>query len=102
MRNLLAFLALVMLTVSAVGWYLGWYKVRRSPSPDGEPSVTVDFDTRKIGADLGKAQKAIQKKLAEQANKHGNPDKPADGPAVPMNVEGKKGAAEVERIEIEN
>ena len=56
MRNLLAFLAAVMLTVSAVGWYLGWYKVRRSPSPDGEPSVTVDFDTRKIGADLGKAQ----------------------------------------------
>ena len=90
MRNLLAFLAAVTLTVIALGWYLDWFKVHRSPSDTGEPSVTVDFDTRKIEADLEKAEKAIQKKLAEQGKKQAGPKKPAESDAVPMNLEGQK------------
>jgi hypothetical protein len=93
MRNLLAFLAAVTLTVVAVGWYLDWYKVRRSPSPSGDPSVTVDFDTKKIGDDLGKAQKAIQKKLSEKA------EKPASIPAPEPKPDEEAPMFEVEATE---
>jgi hypothetical protein len=35
MRNLLAFVAAVVLTVAAVGWYLDWYHVGTAPGRRG-------------------------------------------------------------------
>lgn len=67
MRNLLAFFAAALFTFAVVGWCLDWYRFRSAPSPDGKPSVTVDFNTQKIGDDLRRAQAAIEKKLAEKA-----------------------------------
>lgn len=67
MRNMLAFLAAVALTVIGVGWYLDWYKLRTAPSSDGQRSVTVDIDTKKISADLQKGADKVQQKLAEKA-----------------------------------
>lgn len=70
MRNMLAFFAMLLLTLATVGWYLDWYRVRGTPAPDGHRSVTVDLNTKKIGEDLHKAEQQIQQKLAEKAN-HG-------------------------------
>jgi hypothetical protein len=67
MRNMLAFFAALLLTFAGVGWYLGWYHFHTSPNADGRTSVTIDFDTKKIGKDLRDAEEAVQKKLAEQA-----------------------------------
>jgi hypothetical protein len=69
MRNMLAFLAAMALTVAAVGWYLDWYRVRTTPAPSGQRSVTVDINTEKIGDDFHKAEQKIQQKLAEKIEK---------------------------------
>jgi hypothetical protein len=85
MRNLLAFLAALTLTVIGVGWYLDWYHLRRTPAPDGQPSVTVDIDTRKISKDLIEAEHRIQKKLEEKARStQEEANRTSKTPAIPM------------------
>src|SRR5437763_16638307 len=64
MRNMLAFLAAVALTVAAVGWYLDWYKVGTAPGSSGHRVVTVDIDPVKIGKDVHNFSENAQKKLA--------------------------------------
>jgi hypothetical protein len=66
MRNLLAFLAAAVVAFAVVGWWLDWYRFRSVPSPDGKPSVTVDFNPQKITEDFAKAQAAVEKQLAER------------------------------------
>jgi hypothetical protein len=63
MRNLLAFLAALVVTVVAVGWYLDWYKVHNLPAPAGHRHLTIDINTVKIGEDLHKGEQNLQKML---------------------------------------
>jgi hypothetical protein len=67
MRNLLAFLAVVALTVVAAGWYLDWFQIHRAPSGDGQPHFSVDINTDKISQDFQSAEAKIQKKLTEKS-----------------------------------
>jgi hypothetical protein len=69
MRNMLAFLAALLLTVAGLGWYLGWFTLQTVPGEAGHRNVTVDIDTSKIGADLRDAEQSLEKKLADRANK---------------------------------
>ena len=68
MRNMLAFLAAMTLAFVCTGWYLNWFSFHSSPAPTtGQRSITVDFNTQKIGEDLLKAEQKIQEKLADKA-----------------------------------
>jgi hypothetical protein len=69
MRNLLAFLAAAVVAFAVVGWCLDWYRFRSVPSPDGNPSVTVDFNPQKISEDFAKAHAAVEKQLADRKAK---------------------------------
>jgi hypothetical protein len=80
MRNMLALLAVVALTVGGVGWYLGWFEVHRAPSGTGQPSFMVDVNTTKISADLHNAEARFEKKLAEKAKDTGSSAGAAVGP----------------------
>jgi hypothetical protein len=61
---MLAFLAAVVLILGGVGWYLDWYKVGSRPIEDpGHRNVSIDIDTRKIGADVQKGEQKIQQWL---------------------------------------
>ncbi len=66
MRNLLAFFAALLLSFVVAGWWLDWYKFRTTTT-DGHPSVTVDFNTKKISEDVQKAEAAIAKGIADRA-----------------------------------
>src|SRR2546428_109272 len=52
MKNLLAFLAALILTVAGVGWYLGWFQVSTTPLAAGHKRVNIDIDTTKVANDL--------------------------------------------------
>ena len=52
MRNLLALLAAVVLVVAGLGWYLGWFHVRATPTGDGHEQISIDVDKKKIAADV--------------------------------------------------
>ena len=67
MRNMLAFLAAMALAFVGTGWYLNWFAFKSAPAPSGHRSVTVDFNTPKIAADLLEAEHKLQQKLAEKA-----------------------------------
>jgi hypothetical protein len=98
MRNMLAFLAAVTLTVIAVGWYLDWFALHRVPADSGHRSWTVDMNTEKIGKDLTEAEHKVQQKIEEKSKansstaatlpskpepiKQADPIKPAVGAAL--------------------
>src|SRR5206468_1996202 len=54
MRNLLAFLGAVVVTVLGVGWYLDWFKVHRGAVGDGKSNYNIELNTKKIDEDLHK------------------------------------------------
>jgi hypothetical protein len=65
MRNILALLAAGALAVGGLGWYLGWYHVKTTPSADGHREIKIDVDTRKIADDVNKEIKQGSKKIDE-------------------------------------
>ncbi len=71
MRNMLAFLAAMTLAFACTGWYLNWFAFKSTQAPAGHRSVTVDFNTPKIAADLLEAEQKIQQKLADKAKDAG-------------------------------
>ena len=60
MRNMLAFLGAVVVTVLVVGWYLDWFTVHRGPSSDGKTNYTVEVDEKKIKEDLQKGEAKLK------------------------------------------
>ena len=85
MRNMLAFLAAMTLAFVCTGWYLNWFAFHSTPAPSGQRSVTIDFNTQKIGADLLEAEQKIQQKLAEKA-KSDNTTPSTPAPKVPQEL----------------
>lgn len=51
MKNALAFIGAAVVAFLAVGWYLGWYQVSRSPG-DGKQSLHLDINADKISSDV--------------------------------------------------
>ena len=59
MRNLLALLGFALLTFAAAGWYLDWYKIQSTTTPDGHRHVNIDIHSKKIGEDLNKGSEKL-------------------------------------------
>ena len=95
MRNVLAFLAAVVVTVVAVGWYLDWYRVHSLPAPAGHRQLTIDINTVKIGADLHKGEQNLQKML----DNSGKPQAIGSAKAPPAGTDKKGPGARAEHPE---
>jgi hypothetical protein len=85
MRNLLAFLAAVLLIFAVLGWFRGWYVVEKTPASPGHSAVKVDIDSGKIGEDLHeggeKLQEALDKNHKDASTKR--PDSAKTDPTKP-------------------
>jgi hypothetical protein len=88
MRNLLAFLAAVCLTVAVSGWYLGWYTVETPPSVQGHRNVNIEINTVKIGEDIQRGSERLQDLLKDTKNK----DKTAEKKKATASKEGRVGS----------
>jgi len=69
MRNLLALLAIALITLVALGWYLDWYKITSTPGTGGHRQVNIDLNTSKIGQDVEKGEEKIHKLLEKKSKK---------------------------------
>jgi hypothetical protein len=69
MRNMLALVAALVITVAVVGWYLGWYHISSTTTPAGHRIVNIDIDATKLGEDLKRGGKAVLEKGQEQLDK---------------------------------
>ena len=78
MRSLLTLVGAAVVTFAVVGWFLGWYKVRTTPGPDGHREVQIDFNGPKIKEDLNKGEQKILNVTAHVAEG-------TSGPAAPTN-----------------
>ena len=72
MRNLLALFGAAALTFAGVGWYLGWYHIRTSPSlANGHENINIDLNTVKTKADLQKGAEKLEEKVNQVVNQNG-------------------------------
>jgi hypothetical protein len=89
MRNVLAFLAALVLVFLGLGWYFNWYQVKAVPTGQGHQSYTIDIDKAKIGKDVKTFEQSIEKKRQEQnagaaSSRNDSASAPSDG--IPTNV----------------
>jgi hypothetical protein len=82
MRNLLAFLAAVLIAFLGLGWYLGWYSFQRVPTMTGHAGYNVDINSTKIRQDLAKGVQQGEEKLQEVLDKNKTDAKTPDKPAL--------------------
>jgi hypothetical protein len=76
MRSLLTLVGAAVVTFAVVGYFLGWYKVRTTPGPDGHREVTIDVNGPKIKEDLKKSEA----RLLNAAQGTGTPGVPSMPP----------------------
>jgi hypothetical protein len=80
MRNTLAFVAAMAVTVAVVGWYLGWYQVGITPAGAGHQKVNIDINTEKVTRDVMQGEQEVlekgREKLKERADKSKSETKP--------------------------
>ena len=71
MRNLLAFMAAVVLIFLGLGAWRGWYAVTRQTSDLGKVAFRFEVDAVRIGQDAVNAAKALSRsgESAEEASK---------------------------------
>ena len=81
MRNTLAFLAALALTVAGLGWYLGWYQVRAKPGRDGHQTLNIDINTDKAAKDIHHAEEEVLDKGKEKRHDLAEKGKASTGPA---------------------
>ena len=67
MRNLLALAAFALIAFAGIGWYQGWYTFASKSTPDGHHHVEIDIDKNKIQNDFKKGEKAVAKRLKDDA-----------------------------------
>src|SRR5688572_30719851 len=68
-RNLLAFIGLLVVGFGGLGWYLGWYKLNVSRSTDGNLQIQTDVDTKKVNKDVTDGYHKLSSALEQQAEK---------------------------------
>jgi hypothetical protein len=85
MKNLLAFLAALVVTVAGVGWYLGWFQLSTTPAAGGHERINIDVNTAKVSKDLQEGEKEVVGKgqeLVEKARQEGKAEE-LKGPPTP-------------------
>jgi hypothetical protein len=82
MRNLLALAGAALLAFVVVGWFLGWYKVESTDTPNGR-KIDIDVNSPKITEDINKAREALSKRNQanpSDANNNTNKQTPNNSP----------------------
>lgn len=80
MKNILTMAATGLVIFAGLGWYLDWYKVKRTASADGKQHISIDLNTNRIGADLQRGREQVTQYL----NQGGfpSPTPPAQPPSA--------------------
>jgi hypothetical protein len=59
MRNLLALAALILIVVGVYGYYQGWYNVEKTKTPDGNTTIKVTIDDKKVEDAIDRGKKNV-------------------------------------------
>jgi hypothetical protein len=52
LKNLVSMVAVGLLIFFGLGYYLDWYKIQRTPGPDGQQNITLGVNTNEIKKDF--------------------------------------------------
>ncbi len=97
MRNLLALVGALVIGFAGVGWYMGWYTVHFTRTPEGTIHVDGDVNAKKVTEDTSNGAKQVEAFIGSQAQKaqqgaEVNPPANPPGPiTTPKTEAGKSG-----------
>ena len=100
MRNMLAFLAAVVLVLIGVGWYLDWFKFSVAPDGDGHQKVTIDVDTKKAVSETSSGLSTAGKKVEEFIEKEKPSTAKTDGSSLNINSDGKNVEVKTKSLDV--
>jgi reverse gyrase len=83
MRNILAFVGALVVTLVVVGWYENWFQFRTTAGADGNRNISIDIDSKKVSEDVKQTEKKIETFIDEKS-KEIKSSTPA-APAPPFN-----------------
>jgi hypothetical protein len=66
MRNLLAFIAVIVISFSTACYYRGWCYIESLPADPGRTAFRVEIDRLRIARDVMDGARAIQRALATE------------------------------------
>lgn len=67
MKNIITMAATGLVIFASLGWYLDWYKVARTTSPDGKQHIVIDVNTKRIESDFEKGRNQVTGYLTNNA-----------------------------------
>ena len=79
MRNFLAFVGAAVLTFAGIGWYLGWYDVKREAATPGHSRLQLDINQDKISIDVKEGTEKIKDTIEKHAPEANSTDKKPTG-----------------------
>ncbi len=59
MKNILTMAATGLVIFASLGWYLDWYKVARTTTPDGKQHIVIDVNTKRVESDIEKGRDKV-------------------------------------------
>jgi hypothetical protein len=59
MKNIITMAATGLVIFAGLGWYLDWYKVDRTTTPDGKQHIVIDVNTKRIESDFEKGRNQV-------------------------------------------
>jgi hypothetical protein len=68
MRNLLALLALLILSFAGLGAWRGWYGISNQPADAGKLAFRIEIDTIKVGSDFAEMVRSLGQRVYSSAS----------------------------------
>lgn len=103
MKNMLTMAATGLVIFALLGWYLDWYKVSRTTTPDGKQHISIDVNTQRIRTDVKSGEQKIGSYLGQTVGfpsttvpplaAPGQPNQPYFPPQSPPNTYPPQGTA---------
>lgn len=84
MKNILALIGALVIGFVVVGWYLGWYQLGITKTPDGTLHVETNVNTQKVANDSGDAFKKAGAFVSDHLEKPQSPPPPAGSTPGPQ------------------
>src|SRR5258708_876313 len=76
LKSLFSMVVMGLLIFAGLGYYLDWYKIQRTPGPDGTQNITIGVNTNEIKKDFAIVRDRAGQIINGKSNSYPPPTQP--------------------------